>query len=683
LEDDITIPSGHYYKLHPLLPYLLRVEIQSLEDSVEFLQRLRGSFLDYWHFRASEWTRVSQGTIPGLISTEWPNLCCAIELCIKDESFGTASTEVFSLLKQVLKKGAQKPERVEMTLNLLVKAISRFESVAAASPHSVLDLDTLEKAMALVRTLLEFLEQKDSYHVDEASLAAVKQAVGLLESSSRVYGEPDSEVSFTGIMLNLAMLRYEMTRDELHAQALLNSVWNSVLSDDASKEIASLFYHTHFNLIFILMDRTYLAESCAVTRDMIREKAEAILSIMRDENLDITSLELTWTMFQLKHWSNHDIPFDVDATAQTEDMLQMIEQRGLQLDENETSVALLVATKYKNDYNKASSILRNALHYAHQRDDRGEQKLLHRALFRLSSEQEDLEHTVLHFDEVIRINYALASRQSSSAVLPRSQLRFEATGNIIIANIVIHRRSQQYLSVPGNTTPGTSHPPTEANEEDRRLTRLRLSRALQLAVDNDFQDLQCHAHLALGAYEAYLEARPNASWGHFARAVSLGDQVTSKIREQFVLGKDLARGKFMAMLLITWQFKTAARARDDISGHVAAALGDSWTTIRVRSFLDLTYDSIEIAPGVRVDYTFFQDPPLDRYFEEAQKILFDTVDDSETYLFWSNNGSDWVINEEAMREATMHAFMVGSMRKEPQSWQGYKRPELPERFRAL
>jgi hypothetical protein len=49
--------------------------------------------------------------------------------------------------------------------------------------------------------------------------------------------------------------------------------------------------------------------------------------------------------------------------------------------------------------------------------------------------------------------------------------------------------------------------------------------------------------------------------------------VTSKIKEQFVLGTDLARGKFMSMLLIAWQFKTAARARDDISEHVAAALG--------------------------------------------------------------------------------------------------------------
>jgi hypothetical protein len=47
----------------------------------------------------------------------------------------------------------------------------------------------------------------------------------------------------------------------------------------------------------------------------------------------------------------------------------------------------------------------------------------------------------------------------------------------------------------------------------------------------------------------------------------------------------------------------------------------------------LTYNSLEIVPGVRVDYTFFQDPPLVQYFEEAQMILFDNVNDSETYLF--------------------------------------------------
>lgn len=114
---------------------------------------------------------------------------------------------------------------------------------------------------------------------------------------------------------------------------------HSVLSDDASDETVILFYHTQFNLIFILMDRTYLAESCVVTRDMIQEKAEAILRAMRAEKLHITSLELTWSKFQLKHWSNHDIPFDLDGTVQTEDMLQMIEQRGLRLDENDPSVA--------------------------------------------------------------------------------------------------------------------------------------------------------------------------------------------------------------------------------------------------------------------------------------------------------------------------------------------------------
>jgi hypothetical protein len=47
----------------------------------------------------------------------------------------------------------------------------------------------------------------------------------------------------------------------------------------------------------------------------------------------------------------------------------------------------------------------------------------------------------------------------------------------------------------------------------------------------------------------------------------------------------------------------------------------------------LTYNSLEIVPGVRVDYTFFQDSPLVQYFEKAQMILFDNVDDSETYLF--------------------------------------------------
>jgi hypothetical protein len=203
---------------------------------------------------------------------------------------------------------------------------------------------------------------------------------------------------------------------------------------------------------------------------MIREKAEDILSVMRDKKLNVTSLELTWLMFQLKHWSNHDIPFDLDGTAQTKDMLQMIAQRGPQFDENDPGVALLVLTKYKNDYNRASSILHNALHHAHQRDDRVEQQLLHRALFSLSSEKGDLKHTVLHFDEIIRINYARALRQSSSAVLSRSELHFKAIGNIIITNIMIHRSSRQYLSVTGRTTPRTSHPPTEASEEDRRLT---------------------------------------------------------------------------------------------------------------------------------------------------------------------------------------------------------------------
>jgi len=227
VEDDIALPSGDYYKLHPLLPYLLRFEIQSLEDSVEFLQRLRASFLEYWHFRASEWTGVGPETIPGLIFTEWPNLCCAIELCIQDENFGRASTEVFALLRHVLKTGAQTPKRIEMTLKLLIKAISRFESVAAASPHSALDHDTLEKAIAIVLTLLELLGQKHGYKNDEARTAAIKQAVRLLESSTRMYGVPDA-VRFSGVMLHLAILKYKITRDGSDTRALFNSVWNLV-----------------------------------------------------------------------------------------------------------------------------------------------------------------------------------------------------------------------------------------------------------------------------------------------------------------------------------------------------------------------------------------------------------------------------------------------------------------------
>ncbi|KAJ3543572.1 hypothetical protein NM208_g3508 [Fusarium decemcellulare] len=154
VEEDVKITSQDYYKLHPLLPYLLRAEILQLEDSVEFSKRLCDSFLDYWHFRASEWTEYGETTIPGFISTEWPNLCCAIELCIQHRNFEKGEIEVLEALKHVLKKGSQTPQKVQKSLNLLVKAISRFETVADASAHSALDPDLLEKAMTLVRMML-------------------------------------------------------------------------------------------------------------------------------------------------------------------------------------------------------------------------------------------------------------------------------------------------------------------------------------------------------------------------------------------------------------------------------------------------------------------------------------------------------------------------------------------------
>lgn len=193
---------------------------------------------------------------------------------------------------------------------------------------------------------------------------------------------------------------------------------------------------------------------------------------------------------------------------------------------------------------------------------------------------------------------------------------------------------------------------------------------------------QCRAHLALGANEMLLEARPNAEWAHFARTAALGDEVNLRNRERFVFGTDLACGRFVAMLMTAWQFKTAARARDEISEHVSTALGDGWPQAQVRGFLGLMYDGVGIA-GARVDHSFFQDPPLNRYFEEAQRILFDEDIDAGGFMFWRNDGSGWTVEEDAASEATIHAVLVGSRRQNPQNWQGYENVELPERFRSL
>ncbi|KAJ3543573.1 hypothetical protein NM208_g3509 [Fusarium decemcellulare] len=482
-------------------------------------------------------------------------------------------------------------------------------------------------------------------------------------------------------MLDLAQLRYETVADQSQNRRLYDHVWNAVLPKDTENETATLLYNTQFDLLFMLMDRKHLAESCAVNKAMIQEKAKAILDKMRDK-LDTTDLELTWSMYQLKHWSNSDIPFDLNGISQTENIFQMLEQRGFQINEKDPRFALALAIKYKNDPERSSKILLDALHKAHEKDDGGEQRLLHRALFMFASERGDLETSILHFDEMIRLNYALAARSSISSVPPEAQLHMETLGNIIIADLVIRQYSQRYLSVPGNATPGTSQPPTAASEEHKSLTRSRLSRALHLALDNNFEDLQCRTHLALGANEALLEACPNAGWAHFVRAASLGDQVNIRNKERFAFGTDLAHGRLMTMLMTAWQFKTASRARDEISDHVAMALGNSWSMAQVRAFLDLTYDGVGIA-GARVDHSFFQDPPLNRYFEEAQHILLGQAVEPGSFLFWRNDGSGWAVDGEAASEATMHAFLVCSMRQNPQNWQGYQNVELPERFRTL
>ncbi|KAF4471607.1 hypothetical protein FALBO_1475 [Fusarium albosuccineum] len=681
VEEDVTVTSQYYYKLHPLLPYLLRVEILQLKDSVEFSQKLRDSFLDYWHFRASEWTKYGETTIPGFISTEWPNLCCAIELCIQHRSFEKGEIEVLDALKHVLNKGSQTPPKVEKSLKLLFKAISRVETVAEASAHSALDPDLLEKAMTLVRMMLQYLDLSSLHEADDTTSTAIKQSTRLLNASRQAYGEPDIESWCTGIMLDLAQLRYETVADQSQNRCLYGHIWNAVLPKNAENETATLLYNTQFDLLFMLMDRKHLAESCTVNKPMIQEKAKAILDKMGDK-LDTTDLELTWSMYQLKHWSDSDIPFDLNGVSQTENIFQMLDQRGFQVNEKDPRFALALAIKYKNDPERSSKILLEALHNAHKDEDREEQRLLHRAFFMFASERGDLETSILHFDEMIRLDYALAARSSISSVLPEAQLHMETLGNIIIADLVIRQYSQRYLSVPGNATPGTSRPPTAASEEHKLLTRSRLSRALRLTVDNNFDDLQCRTHLALGANEAFLEASPNASWAHFVRAASLGDQVNIRNKERFVFGTDLAHGRLMAMLMTVWQFKTASSARDEISDHVAAALGDSWSMAQVRAFFDLTYDGVGIA-GARVDHSFFQDPPLNRYFEEAQRILLGQAVDPGSFLFWRNDGSGWTVDGEAACEATMHAFLVGSMRQNPQNWQGYQNVELPERFRNL
>lgn len=682
VEEDITMTSQHYYKLHPLLPYLLRAEILWLDNSHDFTQALHDSFLDYWHFRASQWTEAGKDTVPGFIETEWPNLCCAIDLCMQQRDFGEGNIEVFDALKHVLKPGGRTAARIEKCQKLLAKAISRFSTRATQSPDSVLPLPILARAMTLVRLWLQF---SDAFEADQSALDCIRQSTELLESSRRAHGEVDSESWCTGMAINFAVLRDGLAADQSHKCSLIDSIWNAKLPEDISDDSSLLIFDTQFHLLFQLMDQNEQMQGCGINRDMIQAKADDILNAMAEHELDSTNLELLWSIFKAKHWSeNTSIPFNLNGVSQVEDIIQLLQRQGFEMDEDDPVFAVPMAIRYRNDPARARSILLNALHQAHIQDDRHEQRALHRVLFISAAENRDIEHSTFHFDEMIKLDYEIAAAKSSSAtqdnLLSRDQLRLEARGNTIIAEIVIHQHATQYNLQPGNAVPGTSRPPREANAADRALTLSRLQRSLKLSLDNDFRDLQCAAHLALGSREAFLEARPNAAWAHFARAVALGDDVNQKHKERFVLGINLAQGRFVMMLMTAWQFKARDETRDEISRHVSEGLGGRWSASQIRTFLDLTFSGAGIR-GATLDHSFFQEPPLCRYFEEAQQILFDHNIDDDTFIFWRRDGSDWVFDEEAASEASMHALFAGSRRQNPQNWEGMEPLELPKRFR--
>ncbi|OJZ79713.1 hypothetical protein ASPFODRAFT_555114 [Aspergillus luchuensis CBS 106.47] len=401
VEEDVALASQSYYKLHPLLPYLLRAEILRLDDSVQFMHRLNDSFLDYWNFRASEWVHEEDSIIPGFIVTEWPNLCSAIDLCVQHRGFDLGDIEMFGALKHVLKAGGRTPEKIEKSLKLLIKAIFRFERVAALSVHSALAPDMISKATGLIRLMLQFLKLSNRDVADEGALSLIRRSMSLLETSKSAYGALDSESWCTGIALELAMLRNKAFTEESHECVLYSRIWNATIPVDASDELAAFFYDTQFHLLLLLLDERHLMESFAVTEDMIRNKAEAILDAMKAEDLDSTSLELIWSMFQLKHLMNtSDTPFDLDGAPEATNIIQMVQQRGIGLDENDPNVAMILAIASRQDPERARSILLKALHHAHQQNDRRAQQVLHRALFMVAMENYDLEHSVLHFDEM-------------------------------------------------------------------------------------------------------------------------------------------------------------------------------------------------------------------------------------------------------------------------------------------
>lgn len=628
VEEAIDIEPEHYYKLHPLLPYLLRAEISRLSDSQSFYRLLCDSFLDYWNFRVSVFENASEGTIPGFIINEWPNLCCAVSLCIEHSEFATQDLSILFALRHVLKTSKETPKKVESGLKLLERALTRFEEVGLSFEGHALPPNLLAKAMRLVRISKEMSASWSVLVIDGPATSLITRAYALVQNARTVYGAIDSETWCTELSLKIALLENDLVTDFTQLRHLYEDIWQAAISRDESFELATLFYEEKFYFIMTLLDHRGLMRKLSVTYDMISQKLDEILDSMRAEELETEGLELAWSMMQIKQTNLANATSIHAHSAVASEIVQRLRNVGYHFDQTDPFVAGLLA---KANPERAKEILLHALHYAHLRNHPRDKRDLHQMLLGHALENNEAEDAILHFAEMTKLDRSVAASDEleSRAEISGQQRHQEALGNLVIGNLLVETHR--------NNTRG-------AQRDQWRDQALKyLDRGRELALHWAFRDLQCLAWQFLGAWEFFMNNRTNYTWAHYARAAMLGDEVNLPLTEYY--NKiNFAKGGYLLFLTKGWR---VCSDRTEISRCVADAIG--WQAEELQKFMD------NLSRSIWLDVTFFTEEPVRLYFQETQQhILFGHAveDDEEPLLFWKlSQTQEWERNEETLNTA--------------------------------
>jgi hypothetical protein len=269
VEDAIDLPTESCYKLHTLLPYLLRTEASLLEDSGAFIKTLESSCLDYYNFRA--WyigNDVKEAK--SFIIFDWPNICAAISLLLEKPYSGEGDLEILLAVRHVTELEDEDPTKSKTGLKFLNKALRQFSSYAVQGGCYTFSPTVLSIALQVWRLSQPFYDRFAEQDNGER-IVMLRLAIKILENYQVVHSEMDAETRWTSVAARADSSIHDIVADPSRERAIFQEIWDAEVHEYASDEQAVFFYGRQFTAVLMLLDYEERRNRLAVTQSMVEK----------------------------------------------------------------------------------------------------------------------------------------------------------------------------------------------------------------------------------------------------------------------------------------------------------------------------------------------------------------------------------------------------------------------------